>query len=104
MSSPRARAGVRRRSCSAAIARPIEAGACACRQTLRRSVCADSHGLTCHGMADTRRWRAQVLRGGDLGAGDQHMAFTIRVNGTSHTVDVDPDTPVLWVLRDVLGL
>jgi len=32
------------------------------------------------------------------------MAFTIRVNGTSHTVQTDADTPLLWVLRDVLGL
>src|SRR5689334_14713628 len=26
------------------------------------------------------------------------------VNGTSHPVDVAPDTPLLWVLRDTLGL
>src|SRR5262245_17939498 len=32
------------------------------------------------------------------------MSFTISVNKTRHTVDVDADTPVLWVLRDVLGL
>ena len=32
------------------------------------------------------------------------MAFTIRVNGNTHSVDVDGDTPLLWVLRDVLGL
>ena len=32
------------------------------------------------------------------------MAFTIKVNGTSHSVDVDGDTPLLWVLRDVLGM
>ena len=32
------------------------------------------------------------------------MAFTIRVNGVSHSVDVDSDTPLLWVLRDVLGM
>jgi len=32
------------------------------------------------------------------------MAFTIRVNGVEHSVDVDDDTPLLWVLRDVLGL
>jgi isoquinoline 1-oxidoreductase alpha subunit len=32
------------------------------------------------------------------------MAFTIRVNGKTHSVDVDDDTPVLWVLRDVLGM
>jgi isoquinoline 1-oxidoreductase alpha subunit len=28
----------------------------------------------------------------------------IKVNGQMHTVDVDPDTPVLWVLRDHLNL
>jgi len=32
------------------------------------------------------------------------MAFTIRVNGNTHNVDVDGDTPLLWVLRDVLGM
>jgi isoquinoline 1-oxidoreductase subunit alpha len=32
------------------------------------------------------------------------MAFTIQVNGTSYAVDVDGDTPLLWVLRDVLGM
>jgi isoquinoline 1-oxidoreductase subunit alpha len=32
------------------------------------------------------------------------MAFTIRVNDVSHDVDVDGDTPLLWVWRDVLGL
>ncbi|MGH7118583.1 MAG: (2Fe-2S)-binding protein [Acetobacteraceae bacterium] len=32
------------------------------------------------------------------------MAFTIKVNQNSHRVDVDGDTPLLWVLRDVLGM
>ena len=32
------------------------------------------------------------------------MAITIRVDGTAHSVDVDGDTPLLWVLRDVLGM
>jgi isoquinoline 1-oxidoreductase subunit alpha len=32
------------------------------------------------------------------------MAFAIKVNGANHTVDVDGDTPLLWVLRDVLGM
>ncbi len=32
------------------------------------------------------------------------MAYTITVNGATHTVDVDGDTPLLWVLRDTLGL
>jgi isoquinoline 1-oxidoreductase alpha subunit len=32
------------------------------------------------------------------------MAFTIKVNGAALTVDVDADTPLLWALRDVLGI
>lgn len=28
----------------------------------------------------------------------------LRVNGLAHEVDVDPATPLLWVLRDQLGL
>jgi aerobic-type carbon monoxide dehydrogenase small subunit (CoxS/CutS family) len=30
--------------------------------------------------------------------------FQLNVNGNRHTVDVDGDMPLLWVLRDVLGL
>ncbi len=30
--------------------------------------------------------------------------YTIQVNGSSRTVDVDPSTPLLWVLRDNLDL
>ena len=29
---------------------------------------------------------------------------TLIVNGQSHNVDVEPDTPLLWVLRDTLGM
>jgi len=32
------------------------------------------------------------------------MALTLRVNGTDHTVDVEAETPLLWVLRDSIGL
>ena len=32
------------------------------------------------------------------------MAFTVNVNGSPRSVDVDGDTPLLWVLRDVLGM
>ncbi len=32
------------------------------------------------------------------------MAFSVEVNGKAHSVDVDGDTPLLWVLRDVLGM
>ena len=30
--------------------------------------------------------------------------LTLRVNGREHTVDVPPDMPLLWTLRDILGL
>jgi isoquinoline 1-oxidoreductase subunit alpha len=32
------------------------------------------------------------------------MAFTLKINGANRSVDVDCDTPLLWVLRDVLGM
>jgi isoquinoline 1-oxidoreductase subunit alpha len=32
------------------------------------------------------------------------MAITITVNGQDHSIDVEPDTPLLWVIRDALGL
>jgi isoquinoline 1-oxidoreductase alpha subunit len=32
------------------------------------------------------------------------MAFVLKLNGTLHTVDVDPATPLLWVIRDQIGL
>jgi isoquinoline 1-oxidoreductase subunit alpha len=32
------------------------------------------------------------------------VTFAIKVNGSTHRVDVDGDTPLLWVLRDVLGM
>jgi len=30
--------------------------------------------------------------------------FTLNINGTKQEIDVDPSTPVLWVLRDHLNL
>ena len=32
------------------------------------------------------------------------MALTLTVNGTPHEVDADPQTPLLWVIRDHVGL
>ncbi|HEX9300732.1 MAG TPA: (2Fe-2S)-binding protein [Casimicrobiaceae bacterium] len=32
------------------------------------------------------------------------MPHTLRINGKTRSVDVDDDTPLLWVLRDVLGM
>jgi isoquinoline 1-oxidoreductase subunit alpha len=55
--------------------------------------------LTC---ADKRRRIAPLIAVGRKG--EDAMALTIRVNGNTHSVDVDDDTPLLWVLRDVLGM
>jgi isoquinoline 1-oxidoreductase alpha subunit len=32
------------------------------------------------------------------------MAFDLRVNGAVYSVDADPQTPLLWVVRDEIGL
>jgi isoquinoline 1-oxidoreductase alpha subunit len=32
------------------------------------------------------------------------MAITLTVNGQVRSLDVDPDTPLLWAIRDTLGL
>lgn len=32
------------------------------------------------------------------------MKIRLRVNGTEQVLDVDPEMPLLWALRDVLGL
>ena len=32
------------------------------------------------------------------------MAITITVNGTPHTLNVEPEIPLLWAIRETLGL
>jgi len=32
------------------------------------------------------------------------MTITLKVNGQEYTLDLSPDMPLLWVLRDTLGL
>ncbi|OOO17743.1 (2Fe-2S)-binding protein [Rhizobium sophoriradicis] len=32
------------------------------------------------------------------------MNFTVQINGRTHSVDLDGDTPLLWVIRDILGM
>jgi isoquinoline 1-oxidoreductase subunit alpha len=32
------------------------------------------------------------------------MVLNLRINGAVHSVDVEPETPLLWVLRDTIGL
>jgi isoquinoline 1-oxidoreductase alpha subunit len=45
-----------------------------------------------------------LLLAQEIRTGEFLMAFSIKVNGNTHNVDVDGDTPLLWVLRDVLGM
>src|SRR5687768_13584462 len=35
---------------------------------------------------------------------DQRMPQTLTINGKASSVDVEDDTPLLWVIRDVLGM
>src|SRR5882762_2340321 len=35
---------------------------------------------------------------------ERPMPHTLTINGKARSVDVDDDTPLLWVLRDVLGM
>src|SRR5579859_6601593 len=58
-------------------------------------------------VTSTRKTSAQNIRivcfsGGIVGV--KTMAINLNVNGRSTTVDVPPDTPLLWVIRDVLNL
>ena len=32
------------------------------------------------------------------------MAIELTINGEGHTLDVDPDMPLLWAIRDIAGL
>lgn len=32
------------------------------------------------------------------------MTISVKVNGSAHQLDADPEMPLLWVLRDLLGL
>ena len=32
------------------------------------------------------------------------MAVTLKVNGQTHTLDIEPEMPLLWALRDEMGL
>ena len=36
--------------------------------------------------------------------GEQNMPVTVTVNGKKYTLDIDDDTPLLWAIRDEIGL
>src|SRR2546425_13055951 len=49
------------------------------------------------------RGRLAGVEAGSVGlTGD--IMVTLKINGQAHQVDVPPDMPLLWVLRDVIGL
>jgi isoquinoline 1-oxidoreductase alpha subunit len=39
-----------------------------------------------------------------IGEKKEVRMIALNVNGQTHQVDVEPDTPLLWVLRDTIGL
>jgi isoquinoline 1-oxidoreductase alpha subunit len=47
-----------------------------------------------------RSWIARITQIGFNGG----VEFNLTVNGQPRSVDVEPETPLLWVLRDPLGL
>jgi isoquinoline 1-oxidoreductase alpha subunit len=44
------------------------------------------------------------MRSGKANQRGDAMAIDLTVNGVRHSVDVEPETPLLWVIRDHLGL
>ena len=32
------------------------------------------------------------------------MSYTLKINGKQHAIDVDGDMPLLWAIRDIIGL
>jgi isoquinoline 1-oxidoreductase alpha subunit len=49
----------------------------------------------------TSIWRKPAFK---PSAREKATVITIDVNGASRQIDIEPDTPLLWVLRDVIGL
>src|SRR5215204_1037942 len=59
----------------------------------------------CHsGRGRVRGTMASRRSPGATGDNGVNMKLTLNVNGQSRSVDVDPQTPLLWVLRDELEL
>jgi isoquinoline 1-oxidoreductase alpha subunit len=46
--------------------------------------------------SDQDRWTDTIAR--------RRRMVKLTINGQSHDVDVEPDTPLLWVIRDTIGL
>jgi isoquinoline 1-oxidoreductase alpha subunit len=55
-------------------------------------------------VAGYKKWAEEPEEIPDAPAELQMANYTLNVNGKTHTVDVDADMPLLWVLRDKIGL
>ena len=51
-----------------------------------------------------RRGAGRAKRAGPLWYLGAQVTVTLKVNGTTHSLDVEDDAPLLWVIRDELGL
>src|ERR1700677_1528087 len=53
-------------------------------------------------MPPSKGWKAILSR--SVTPRGSSMSYAIEVNGSRHTVDAEGDTPLLWVLRDILDM
>jgi isoquinoline 1-oxidoreductase subunit alpha len=57
----------------------------------------------CRSVPEAGAFARTVAHFSPHGAGDAYMR-TLTINGQQHSVEVPDDMPLLWVLRDVLGM
>src|SRR5262249_28800186 len=72
---------------------------CACHISIRPSYSSGPAGARHHRGVPA----ASIIASPTAMQGGLQMA-DLSVNGKTHQVDVDPNTPLLWVLRDTIGL
>src|SRR3954449_5007184 len=51
-------------------------------------------------------WPSRALAGksSPMGERERENMVALTINGQSHSIDVDPTTPLLWVIREQVGL
>src|SRR6185369_2987363 len=55
-------------------------------------------------IADSPRAGKREHTAGSLFSREPRMAVVLNVNGRTRNLDIDPNTPLLWAIRDDLGL
>src|SRR6201994_559735 len=56
------------------------------------------------GMIMVAREFAEQIAVSDPSGKGMHMAINLTINGEAKTFDAPPEMPLLWVLRDILGM